>query len=359
MSRGIRVAAAAAFTALLVAGMPGAAHADPGATTNRPQTSDEATAQIQKLTQQAGEVAEQYNVARIKLTKYRKEVAKSQAELKKINGEIVDLDGQVKTIAASAYKNGHLSSFSAFMTSGSPQSFLDQLSTLDVIASKQSSVLTTLDHAKTSAERSRKQAQRAEADAKRTATELGNKKASIQKRIAQLQDLKSQLSAQERAALAAQEGSTDPNQVAQQAAEDMHTDAAQPATTTQDQPPADTGAGSSAAAIAVAAAKAEIGKPYAWGAAGPDSFDCSGLMLYAWAKAGVSLPHSSAMQASLPNQVSESELQPGDLVGYYSPVHHVAMYVGNGMVIHAPDFGETVKYAPVDSMPFTSASRPG
>lgn len=357
ITRGLRAAAAAAFTALLVVGLPGPAHADPaGSTTTTPHTSDEATTQIQKLTQEAGAVTEQYNVANIKLAKYRKELATAKSELTKINGQIVDLNGQVKTIATSAYKNGHLSSFSAFMSSGSPQSFLDQLSALDMIASKQSSVLTSLDRAKIGAENTRKQAQKAETDAQHTAADLNNKKASIQKRIGQMQELKSQLSAQERAALEAQEGSTDPAQVAQQAAADnpVHDDSAQTLNV------ASSGGGeSSKAAIAVATAKAQIGKPYVWAAAGPDSFDCSGLMLYAWAAAGVSLPHSSSMQAAGANQVSESELEPGDLVGFYSPVHHVAMYVGNGMVIHAPDFGETVKYAPLDTMPFTSASRPG
>ncbi|HVX47551.1 MAG TPA: NlpC/P60 family protein [Mycobacteriales bacterium] len=352
-TRGLRAAAAAAFTALLVVGLPGPAHADPaGTATTTPHTSDEATAQIQKLTEEAGTVAEQYNLANVKLAKYRKELAQAQAELKKIAGQIGDLNGQVRTIATSAYTNGHLSSFSAFMTSGSPQSFLDQLSALDMIASKQSSVLTSLEKAKAGAVAARKQAQKAETGAEHTSAELSNKKASIQKRIAQLRELKSKLSAQEQAALAAQEGSTDRAQVAQEAASTPQDDSTAP-------PPSSSGGESSAAAIAVATAEAQIGKPYVWAAAGPDSFDCSGLMLYAWAKAGVSLPHSSSIQATEGPQVSESELEPGDLVGFYSPIHHVAMYVGNGMVIHAPDFGETVKYAPLSSMPFAAASRPG
>lgn len=341
-------------------GLPGPAHADPaGSTATTPHTSDEATTQIQKLTEQASEVAEQYNLANVKLAKYRKELAQAKADLKRINGQIVDLNGQVRTIATNAYKNGHLSSFSAFMTSGSPQSFLDQLSALDMIASKQSSVLTSLDHAKVGAEQTRKQAQKAEVGAEHTAAELNNKKASIQKRISQLKELKSQLSAQERAALEAQEGSIDRARAEEEAAASPpQDDSSESSSSTL--AASSSGGESSKAAIAVAAAEAEIGKPYSWGAAGPDAFDCSGLMLWAWAKAGVSLPHSSALQAAGPNQVSESDLQPGDLIGFYSPVHHVAMYVGNGTVIHAPDFGETVKYSPLSAMPpFTSASRPG
>ncbi len=93
-------------------------------------------------------------------------------------------------------------------------------------------------------------------------------------------------------------------------------------------------AGSSAAATAVAAALSKEGSPYVYGAAGPDAFDCSGLTSWAWAQAGVTIPRTSSGQGGLP-QVSLDQLQPGDLVTYYSPVSHVALYIGNGQVIHA------------------------
>ncbi len=98
----------------------------------------------------------------------------------------------------------------------------------------------------------------------------------------------------------------------------------------------------STAGQAVAAAASQMGKPYRWGGAGPDTYDCSGLTMWAWARAGVSLPHSSKAQyASLPH-VSLSELAPGDLVFYGSPIHHVGIYKGGGVMIHAPQSGETV-----------------
>ena len=84
----------------------------------------------------------------------------------------------------------------------------------------------------------------------------------------------------------------------------------------------------------MAAALSKEGARYVYGAAGPSSFDCSGLTSWAWAQAGVSIPRTSGGQAGLPS-VPLSELQPGDLVTYYSPVHHVAMYIGNGQIIHA------------------------
>ncbi len=97
------------------------------------------------------------------------------------------------------------------------------------------------------------------------------------------------------------------------------------------------------AAKAIATAAAQIGDPYQWGAAGPDRFDCSGLTMYAWAAAGVSLPHSSRAQFSSLPKVPLSEIQPGDLVFRGSPIHHVAIYEGNGVVIAAPHSGESVR----------------
>jgi cell wall-associated NlpC family hydrolase len=107
----------------------------------------------------------------------------------------------------------------------------------------------------------------------------------------------------------------------------------------------------------VSTALAQVGKPYVWGAAGPGSFDCSGLTQYAYRAAGVSLPHSSSMQAGMGTPVSRSALQPGDLVFFYSPVSHVGMYIGNGQMVHASTAGEPVKVVALDSMPGYNSAR--
>ncbi len=100
----------------------------------------------------------------------------------------------------------------------------------------------------------------------------------------------------------------------------------------------------------VALAKQHLGTPYVWGGESPGGFDCSGLMQYAYAAAGVSLPHSSRMQSQMGTPVSRSDLQPGDLVFFYSPVSHVGIYIGNGQMVHAPTSGDVVKVASIDSM---------
>jgi cell wall-associated NlpC family hydrolase len=109
---------------------------------------------------------------------------------------------------------------------------------------------------------------------------------------------------------------------------------------------------------AISAAYAELGKPYVWGAVGPSGFDCSGLMQHVWAQAGVMLPRTSQEQAQIGPSVAPDQIRPGDLVIYFSGRTHVGMYVGQGLVIHAPRPGSRVQFAPLDAMPISKIVRP-
>ena len=110
----------------------------------------------------------------------------------------------------------------------------------------------------------------------------------------------------------------------------------------------DPGPVSPGAAKAIAAARSQLGVPYVWGASNPGSgFDCSGLVMYAWGQAGMSLPHSSRSMWAMTQRISADQLQPGDLVFGGSPVHHVGLYVGNGLMINAPHTGDVVKIASI------------
>lgn len=116
--------------------------------------------------------------------------------------------------------------------------------------------------------------------------------------------------------------------------------------------------GSSDGAQALAQARQQLGKPYKWGATGPDAFDCSGLMVWAFDQVGIDLPRTSSAQSQMDGTpVSKSQLKPGDLVFFYSPVSHVGIYAGNGKVLHASTSGEPVKYSDIDAMPFHNAIR--
>ncbi|MHA6600866.1 C40 family peptidase [Corynebacterium coyleae] len=107
----------------------------------------------------------------------------------------------------------------------------------------------------------------------------------------------------------------------------------------------------------VGAALAQVGKPYGWGSAGPDAFDCSGLMVWAYGQNGISIPRTSQAQLAGGTPVSLDALQPGDIIGYYPGVTHVGMYIGNGMVVHSSDYGIPIQVVPANSMPIQGAVR--
>ena len=112
-----------------------------------------------------------------------------------------------------------------------------------------------------------------------------------------------------------------------------------------------------AAQVAVDTALAQLGDWYVWAGAGPDVFDCSGLTQYAYGAAGMYLPHSSRMQSEMGVPVAFSDLQPGDLLFFYSPVSHVGMYIGNGQMVHAGTSGDVVKIVDLAYMPGLTAAR--
>ena len=112
------------------------------------------------------------------------------------------------------------------------------------------------------------------------------------------------------------------------------------------------------AGAVVAFARAQLGKPYAFATAGPATFDCSGLTMAAWASVGVRMPHYSGSQASISSKLAYSQLQPGDIVVFYSDLHHVGLYIGGGMMIHAPQTGDVVKIAPAWRDTFQWGVRP-
>lgn len=115
----------------------------------------------------------------------------------------------------------------------------------------------------------------------------------------------------------------------------------------------------SGAQAAVQAALSQVGRPYRWGASGPSSFDCSGLTLWAWARSGVSLPHSSRAQYASTKRVSRAQWQPGDLLFFGSPIHHVGMYIGSGKMVAAPHSGAAVRVSSATSRrDYVGAGRP-
>ncbi|HJR44830.1 MAG TPA: NlpC/P60 family protein [Actinomycetota bacterium] len=113
------------------------------------------------------------------------------------------------------------------------------------------------------------------------------------------------------------------------------------------------------AQAAVDAALSQVGKPYQWGGSGPDSYDCSGLTMWAWAHGGVSLPHNSGQQYASTRRVAQSDWEPGDLLFFGNPIHHVGMYIGNGQMVEAPYTGSHVRVTSTSRSDYVGAGRPG
>ena len=274
---------------------------------------------------------------------------------------------KLNAFANASFRGARMDQLSVLLTADSADDYLDQVSSLDRVAADTQQTLDEALAAKTAAQQAKAAADAAQATAEKAKSDadaaqvaavqatadVTARKGALDVEAAHYRQLADSLSEQERqAAIAAAEQANAAANLAAApapaAANRSRTDAVQqeaaaPAAAASDsasaaapaaEEPAPEPAGNSAAATAVAAALSKEGAAYVYGAAGPNAFDCSGLTSWAWAQAGVSIPRTSSGQGGLP-VVALSELQPGDVVTYYSPVSHVAMYIGGGQVIHA------------------------
>lgn len=343
----LRLASLAGAVAITIGLTATSGQAVPGPSTPPPPTtSAQALAQLRAYNEQFEKVTEQYNDARVLLKKRTAESKVAAAKAQKAAAAVVSYRDRVKQVVKSETRSERFGTFGAMLTSGSPGDFAAQASLIDMVSSRRATVLTEASKASAAAKAASEKAAATKAAAAKLTRDLAAKRSDLQQRQVRSKALFDRLSAAERRAFVAQPAHTEERS---SRSEPREVD-----------PPATNVPVSGRAAAAVAAARAQLGKPYVWAASGPGSFDCSGLTMYAWAAAGVSLPHSSRMQISAGTRVARSELKPGDLVFYGSPIHHVAIYVGGGQVIHAPTSGDVVRYASVDmGLSYAGATRPG
>ncbi|MCV2490169.1 NlpC/P60 family protein [Geodermatophilus sp. YIM 151500] len=335
---------------VLVASLP--AHATP---VEKPETSAEAAQLVAARGHELEVVAEEFNEAREVMKAQQEAAVVAAAELERAEAALADAQEAVRGVARSAYTGEGLGSFQALLTSESADEFVDRVATLQTIAGHQNGVLDEAASAGVTAARARADAEKAATDAQVQFDAVAAEQAALERQVAEYQALYEELSAAERqAALEAAAAAHAAETAAGRAPEPQRASRGERSAPV---PPAPVAAGGPAAAQAVATAMAQRGKPYVWAAAGPGSFDCSGLVQYAYAAAGVTLPHSSKMQAGMGRSVSRGELQPGDLVAFYSPVSHIGIYIGNGQMVHAPTSGDVVKVAPLDYMGKITAMR--
>jgi len=292
---------------------------------------DDVQARVDRLYHEAEQASERYNDAKLELRDLQGDLTSLKADQDRQDDALESVRTQVQDSIVRQYEGESLSAVGQVVVADDPQKFLSQLSTMSAFNDMQSQLydkysteLQALDIRQAATE---KRAGEIAALEKQLAAE----KAEADKKLAEAKSLLGDLKADEREAILSRGEVRVPSDV-----------------------PA-----SGRAAAAIAYAMAQVGKAYVYGAAGPSAFDCSGLTMMAWAQAGVALPHSSSAQFSSGPHIAESDLQPGDLVFYYSPISHVGMYIGNGMIVNAENPGSGIRVTSLHAMPYVGAVRPG
>ncbi|HLM06476.1 MAG TPA: C40 family peptidase [Blastococcus sp.] len=293
-----------------------------------PGSAEEARKLVQEAAQQLTVVDEQVHEAEVTVGAQQKAADDAAAQAADARAVLAGYEPQLRAIAQSGYTGTTQSRVAAFLTSESATDLVQQIATIDLIADHMNGIVAEVTAAQAAAEEAQAAADQAAATAQAGLAQLQEQKAEVEKQVAAYQADFARLSAAEQAQVT--------TAVAGRSLQ---------APRNLPMPPG-------AAGEAIRTALAQVGDRYEGGGTGPDAFDCSGLTMYAYAAAGVALPHSSRAQSGLGTQVTRAELLPGDLVFYYTPISHVALYIGNGMIVHARTYGSPVAVTSVDQRGF-------
>ncbi|MGI5180653.1 NlpC/P60 family protein [Dactylosporangium sp. CA-152071] len=307
--------AAAGMVAALI--VPGIGFADP--VTDRQR-------QLATAWQELEGVIERFNAV-------RDDLRATEAQLERVNARTGPLQASVDAaqrdadeLAARLYRSGAVTSTAVLVSAPSPESFMDQLATLDHLQRRRTDALRRLKADKAALKKEQADLGDLQVRQRTQEQELGQRKATIEAQVRRLGG-----------ARAARTART-PSGALRDGYVPRFTD--------------------DPAGRAVRYAYSQLGKVYRWGADGPDTFDCSGLTMAAWKAAGVVLPHNAARQKKTVTPIGREELRPGDLVFYYKDVSHVGMYIGDGRVIEAPREGERISMRLLDYAPIVGYGRP-
>ncbi|ANH39081.1 putative endopeptidase precursor [Nocardioides dokdonensis FR1436] len=296
---------------------------------------DDVQARVEKLYHEAEQASERHNDARIELEELERELKAVRADQELQDAQMSSVRDQVRDSIVRTYQGQSLSAVGQVVLSDDPSAFLAQMSTLSAYDGLQDQLFETYSTEVKALDIRRQATASQAAELADVEARLAKEKATIDEKVDEAESMLSRLETEAREAVVSRDDSR-----------------------TEEPAPVSVPA-SGRAAAAVQYAMAQVGKSYVYGAAGPSSFDCSGLTMMAWRQAGVSLPHSSSAQYSGGTKVSTSSLQPGDLVFYYSPISHVGMYIGNGQIVHAANPSTGVQITGVNTMPLVGAVRPG
>ena len=291
-------------------------------------------AKVNTLYHQAEVASENFDANKLEIKQLRRQLADVKADQARQNRQLAGVRDQLRDSILSRFEGSSLSQVGEVLTSNDPRRFLAGLSTMTAYDGIESSLLSAYDAQVKSLELRQAATEHALGRLTQAQQQLASDKKTISGKLSQAQDLLASLQPVQREEIVSRSS-----------------DARVP----DNLPPA-----SGAAQVALEFAMAQVGKAYAYGAAGPDAYDCSGLTMAAYAAAGIALPHSSAAQYGMGPHIAESDLQPGDLVFYYSPISHVGMYIGNGLIVNAENPAGGVRVQGLNSIPdLVGAVRPG
>jgi peptidoglycan DL-endopeptidase CwlO len=355
-------------TVCALALVPGSSAAEPASDI------EQVRKQVDHLYERAEKVTEQANALGEQMRKIDRRIRALNADVERQQAHVKAVRTAIGRYAAADYRNGGADSTVQLLVADDPDEFLAQMSTIKAFGAQQRDLLRQYQTAKrTLSERTAARQVDLDNLKEAKATVDVNRKAALRD-AARAQAILDRLTEEERRRLELAERRREAAARAARAAREERAKATPspkpsptktptptptPTTEPEPEPEPPPPPSSTRGEKALAYAKEQLGEPYVFGADGPDSWDCSGLTMRAWGSAGVSLPHSSHMQYEESPKVSQSDLRPGDLVFFYSDLHHVGLYAGSGRVLHAPRPGKNVEYIDIDYMPSAGATRPG
>ncbi|MEU9408646.1 NlpC/P60 family protein [Streptomyces sp. NPDC048281] len=318
---------------------------------------EEVEKKVDSLYRQAESATEKYNAAKERTGRQRKQVDTLLDDVARRTDRLNKAREELGSFAAAQYRTGaSVPDTATFLLADSPQDYFDQDQLMSRLTSRQKGAVDDYVTEQSATMKKRQEASQSLDTLTETQDDLKTAKTTVQTKLASARELLSQLTAAEKARLAAiekrQQEAADRKAAELAKQQAAAADQAASSSSASSGSSSDSGSGSGSgsdsayatkAAKAIAFARAQIGKPYVWGATGPGSYDCSGLSQAAWKAAGVSLPRTTYDQVNAGTTVPLADARPGDLVFFYDDVSHVGIYIGNGMMIHAPKPGAYVR----------------
>ncbi|MGW8949930.1 NlpC/P60 family protein [Streptomyces sp. NPDC055709] len=340
---------------------------------------DEVQKKVDDLYRQAGSATQEYNRAKESTAKQRRTVDRILDDVAKRTDSLNESRRALGSYAAAQYRTGAVTPTAALLFADSPQAYFEQSQLMDRLTEQQRSTITEFEAEQAAAAKQRAQATKSLESLTASQQSLRTSKQTVQTKLAEARELLSQLTAEEKARLAELERKREEEarrkaearakaeaeaEAERQRQEREQQEQSGSGTGSDTGSGTGTGTGTAGGAYAAKAekvlsfARAQIGKPYVWGATGPSSFDCSGLTQAAWKAAGVDLPRTTWDQVKAGQSVATADLLPGDLVFFYDDISHVGIYIGDGKMIHAPKPGANVREESIYYMPIYGSIRP-